>query len=172
MSEIIVLKAVYDNSDFYTDYYCPSQCLNEWFICEMEGKRRTEGKLWKALKLLPEWLKRLTWEYYKGEKFVGARFFYPTLSAKEDLGLKVKNDWGYTVRVRLHITFSSRYWFEANHGINAKIPQSLEEFKQFIEDWIRRREEKRRQTKEKVAEAMIKTIESSHAIIDGRGFIS
>jgi len=77
---------------------------------------------------------------------------------------------GYTVGVRLHITFSSRYWFEANHGINAKIPQSLEEFKQFIEDWIRRREEKRRQTKEKMAQAMIKTIESSHAIIDGRGF--
>lgn len=168
--KVIVLEAVYNNSDIQTDYFDRDARLKEWYVCDLEGKAVTEAKLRRALRQLPEWLQNLRWDFEKGEKYSMSDHYYGQLRMDENTGIPVKRLYGgeSNVRFLLRVTYLST--FEMNQRKDEPLPQSLEELRRYVENRQREREIKEIQMREKIAEAHAKVIESSHAVIDGRGF--
>lgn len=172
MADMVVLKAVFDDSDIMVDYFNSDRSMFSWFVCDLEG-RVTEGKLRKALKLLPNWLQAFEWTYRKGEVYSMSDHPYGQLRVDKGLRLTVKGEHTYShsdrsLRFILTATFKS--CFNMNNSITEPIPETKQRLSQMLEakeqEWsLRRREQKQR-----IREAQVKTIESSHAVIDGKGF--
>jgi len=167
---IIVLEAVFDDSDIQTDYWAPDRTIERWFVATVE-KPITEGKLRRVLTILPKWLQAYTWKYRKGEKYSMSDHPYGQLRAQESTGLAVKKlaSYGGDRPVGLLIDISWLDHFEMNDEVKP-LPESLDDIKKLIEDKERNEEERRKRMREKMNEAQAKTIAQSTAVIDGRGF--
>jgi len=164
----IVLEAVYNDSEPQVDYFHRDAHLKEWFVTRLEGKRVTEAKLRRALKLLPKWLQEYSWEWEKGEKYSMSDHYYGQLRMDRNTGIYVKKTYGGKAHVRflLRVTSLSKKDLENPEPL----PQSLEEIRRFVEERERRQELKAIEMREKIAEAQAKVIKEAVAIIDGRGF--
>ena len=170
---IIVLKAVFDDSDMMTDYFNSDRPFGEWYVCDLEGKRVTQGKLRKALKRLPEWLKAFKWTFRKGEKYSMSDHYYGQLRADEGTGLEIKGEFTYShydKPVRFILTATYLETFQMNDSVENPIPETFEEMKRLIEEKQRKWREQRQRAKEHLKKVMPKIIQDSHAIIDGKGF--
>jgi len=170
---IVVLEAVFDDSDIQTDYCHRDRPLETYFVCDLEGKMITEAKLRKALEKLPAWLQGLKWVYEKPEKYSMSDHYYGQLRADEGLGLTIRGEhtYGhYDQSVRFLLSTSTIGIFNMNHTIGKPIPKSIEEMRQFVEQKQKEWKEQRERSKEAMRKAHIETIKSSHAIIDGTGF--
>jgi len=167
---IVVLEAVFDDSDIQTDYWAPDRTLERWFICTIQ-KPITEGKLRRALTILPQWLQAYTWKYRKGEKYSMSDHPYGQLRAQESTGLRVQKVASYggdrAVEFLIDITWLEH--FEMNDTVKP-LPESLDVIKKIVEDKDRQEEERRKRVRAKMNEAQAKTIMQSTAVIDARGF--
>lgn len=170
---IIYLEAVFDDSDIMTDYFNRDRPMFEWYICDLEGKRVTEGKLRRALKHLPEWLRAYEWKFRKGEVYSMSDHCYGQLRVDQGVGLTVRGEhtYGHTDSpLRFIITVTSVSCFEMNHSLEDQIPETKQVLSEMLEakqeEWTLRRKEQ----KEAIKKAHIETIKTSHAVIDGKGF--
>lgn len=175
MSRIVILEAVFDDSDIQVDYFSRDRPLKEWFVCELEGKVVTEAKLRKALEKLPAWLQAFKWGYEKPEKYSMSDHYYGQLRMDEGTGLSVTKPLTYSSETRgvgfiLSTHYSLESW-KANYEIEP-LPQSIEEIRRFIEEKQRKEEERLNDPERKlrIAKAHADTIAQSTAVIDGRGF--
>ncbi len=167
---VIVLRAVYDDSDLMTDYYHPDHSLEEWYVCDLKGKRVTESKLKKGLVKLPGWLQAFKWCYRRGEDYSMSDHPYGQLRADEGTSFAYGNSWGDTRLVRFILTATSLGIYEMNSSKDKPIPKSREEFQKLLDyESIERQESRVRQVKA-LQKIQPKIIEESHAIIDGQGF--
>jgi len=176
LSRIVVLEAVFDDSDIMTDYFHRDRPLKEWFVCELEGKVVTEAKLRKALTKLPAWLQAYKWTYQKPEKYSMSDHYYGQLRMDEGTGLTVSKPLTYSSETRgvgfiLSTTSCVDTW-KVNHDQNEPLPQSIEEIRRFIEEKQRKEEERLNDPERKlrIAKAHADTIANATAVIDGRGF--
>jgi len=169
MTKVIVLEAVYNNSESMVDYFDRYAGLKEWFVCELEGKMVTEAKLRRALRQLPEWLQNLKWDFEKGEKYSMSEHYYGQLvSSSTDIPVKKIYGGESNLFFLLRVTYVRT--FEMNNSKEEGLPQSLEEVRSFVVEKQRRRELKEIETREKMAEINAKITQESHAVIDERGF--
>lgn len=173
--KVIVLEAVFDDSDIQTDYFARDRPLEKWYVCELEGKIVTEPKLRRAIEKLPAWLQALTWSFQKGEKYSMSDHYYGQLRAGQSFGLEIEHLASYPCGKRgieflLSVTHLST--FEMNDTKDKPLPASPDEIKKLIDEkeakelaWRNDPERKLR-----VAKAHADTIANSTAVIDGRGF--
>lgn len=126
MARIVVLEAVFSNSDIRTDYFDSDHRLERWPVCPVEGKAVTEAKLRRALSKLPAWLRRLSWTYRKGEKYSMSDHYYGQLRV-EAIGVKTRNDWGYEAGVGLILETSTVGIYTMNDRLDKPLPQSIDE---------------------------------------------
>jgi len=167
---VIVLRAVYDDSDSMTDYYHPDHSLEEWYVCDLQGKRVTEPKLRKALVKLPGWLQAFKWYYRRGEDYSMSDHPYGQLRADEETGFAYENSWGETRLVRFILTATSLKIYEMNNSLDKTMPESREEFQKLLDSKTIERQERMVEQVKALHEVQPKIIEESHAVIDGRGF--
>lgn len=167
--KIVILEAVYDDSDLMTDYFNRDAPVEKWFICDLPGKAVTEQGLRMALSQLPAYLQAMTWEYQKGEKYSMSDHYYGQLRMDKGLGVEVKGSGGAS-GVGLIISSYAASTFEMNHKYNKPIPKTLGELQVYITNWEDERKRRSEALKPKILEAQIKTIQQSSAVIDGRGF--
>jgi len=170
---IIVLEAVFDDSDIMTDYFHRDRGFQEWYICDLEGKMVTEAKLRKAWKQLPAWLKAFKWSFRKGEKYSMSDHYYGQLRADEGTGLEIKGEFTYShddKPVRFILTATHLETFKMNHSVEDPTPQTIQEMRQIIEGKQRKWREQREQTREHMKKAYPRIIQDSYAIINGEGF--
>jgi len=170
MPKIIVLRAVFDDSDIQTDYFHRDRSLEKWYVSDLEGSKVTEGKLRRALKNLPAWLRNFNWRFMKGEKYSMSDHYYGQLRVDQGVGLTVKNGWGHRTGLRFILTVTSLSAFEMNHNRAKSLPQSLEEVQELIEQKERESEERIRKVKENMKKVMPKIIQNTYAVIDKKGF--
>jgi len=172
MPDMVELRAVYDDSDGMTDYFAPNMSLEEWYVCDLKG-RVTEGKLRKALNLLPAWLQTFVWTFRKGEKYSFSDHPYGQLMVNQgvDITLDGKYMYGKMDRsLRFILTASTKSIFTMNDSLDNPIPDSREALIQVVDAWKQRRDETRRIASENMRKNTPKMIQESHAIIDGKGF--
>jgi len=158
---IVVLEARYDNSDIQTDYF-GYRTLFERYICDLEGKKVTEKKLRKALRLLSAYYQRLSWKYIKPEKYTLSPHYYGSLEAISNL--EIINDWGYNARIYFVITAT---YFQPDP---LPIPKDEAEIKRLIEQHYKEERERAKRTKEAMKKIYPKIIRDATAIIDAKGF--
>jgi hypothetical protein len=173
MADMIVLRAVFDDSDPMADYYHPDRAIFEWYVCDLEGKMVTEAKLRRALKKLPEWLQGLNWKYQKPAKYSMSNHYFGQLRADEGVGLTVKGEHTYShcdKPLRFILTACSKGIFTINNSLNQQIPQSKELLSQMLEAKQQVWSLRNKQTKEAMEQTVPKIIQESIAIIDEKGF--
>lgn len=168
--QIVVLRAVYDDSDIQTDYFNRDRNLDEWFVAHLEGSRVTESKLRRALELLPSWLREFDWTFRKGEKYSMSDHYYGQLRVDKGVGLTVKSSWGREASLGFILTVTSLRVFEMNRKIDTPIPQSLEEIQKLIERKQKEAEERREKAKKRMEENRAQIEAQAHAVIDEKGF--
>lgn len=146
---IIILRIVYDNSDLQTDYFDNNHPLYDFYVKEMSGKRRTIGKLRRALKLLPELIQRLDWENDKTS--YGKRFL--TSSRVGDKTIKVYRGNSSPLWFTLEYyglskdsAFITHNKYERRFSRD-KIPRSLKEFNYLADFFIASREDRKNENK-------------------------
>lgn len=170
-SRMIVLKIAYDDSDLMTDYFSRDRPFEEYMLTPLDGKVITEAKLRQALKFLPEWIRNNDWKFQKGEKYSMSDHPYGQLRVDTGIGATIKSQSsGCEVGMCFIVTATYLSTFEMNHSVDKKIPESLDILKAQIKAKQEAEEKRREEMKPKIVEAEIKTIESSHAVIDGQGF--
>ena len=174
-TKVIVLEAVFDDSDLQTDYWAPDRTLERWYVCDLPGKIVTETKLRMAVAQLPTWLQALTWTFVKGEKYSMSHHYYGQLRAGQNFGLEIEHLASYPCGKRgiefvLDITHLDT--FTMNDTKDKPLPASPDEIQKLIDDkeakelaWRNDPERKLR-----AAKAHADTIAQSTAVIDGRGF--
>jgi len=148
MPDIITLEAVYDNSDIMTDYFDSDHGIEEWYVCDLQGKVVTEGKLRRAVRLLPEWLQNFNWAFRKGEKYSMSDHPYGQLRVDSGTELRFPCSGGMRERsspVRFILTACTRSIFEMNDRVDVPIPPTFEAMRAFVEERIRIREAKQRE---------------------------
>lgn len=171
MSKIIVLEAVYNNSDLMSDYFDSDHRLEEWYVCDLEGKAVTEAKLRRALQHLPKWLRQFNWStYQKGENYSMSDHPHGQLRADEGTGLTTKNALKETVSIRFILTVSYSDIFSWNHKLDDPIPETLEAFKTLIQQRDQETQRREQELKPIREEAMRKVVEEATAVIDREGF--
>jgi hypothetical protein len=159
MPDIIILEAVYDDSDIRTDYFSPDAPIGKWFVCPLKGKVVNEAKLREALRALPDWLQRDTlwphdrWIYRKGEKYSMSDHPYGQLRVTTDLRFPCSAGGTSTVSLILGVTWKDL--FKSNYSMTDPIPESFDAMKAFVEKKIREREEREKKFKEARERAMV-----------------
>ena len=68
-NRIVVLEAVYVESDILTDYFAKDTPYISWYVCEYPGNAVTEAKMRATMQRLPEWLRRYDWKWQIGENY-------------------------------------------------------------------------------------------------------
>lgn len=155
--KIIVLEAVYDNSDIMTDYFDRDHGYLEHFVAPLEGKVVTEAKLRQALRKLPQWLQGYEWKFRKGEKYSMSDHPHGQLRADNGVGITVKNQEGRQdcgLGFILGISYESV--FTMNHSMTTPIPATREEFLTQVAGKEKIQEEKRQAMRKKFEEAQTK----------------
>jgi hypothetical protein len=145
----IILKAVFDDSDFMTDYWYPDRTIFEWIILPIEKSEKiTEGKLRKALKLLPKWIKEgFIWTYVRPEKYAWSPNYYGRLRIINDTGLFVPAKYTYSNRDKPIDFIITASVFEEGEE-TPPIPISYEEMKELLNKKFAEWEEAKRRAKE------------------------
>ncbi|MEM2905054.1 MAG: hypothetical protein QW587_04865 [Candidatus Bathyarchaeia archaeon] len=163
MADIIVLRAVFSNSDSQRDYYDPDRTLAEWRITELKAGRVTEALLRGALRLLPGWMQALRWTY---RKRTASNHYYGQLRVEEGLGLTVRNEWGDRVGVGLILEPG---YSRLNPELKPRPPRSLKALNRVIRLYEREAEERERKAREAQSRIMPELIRSATAILDEGG---
>jgi len=151
MPDIITLEAVYDNSDIMTDYFDRDHGIEEWYVCDLQGKVVTEAKLRRAVFRLPMWLRNFNWTYQRGEKYSMSDHPYGQLRVDSGTDLRFPCSGGFgggTSPVGFILTSCTRRIFEMNDRVDNPIPQTFEAMKALIESRIKEREEQQKKYKE------------------------
>ena len=174
-TKVIVLEAVFDDSDIQTDYFARDRPLEKWFVTTLEGKIVNEQKLRRAVLLLPSWLQALTWSFQKGEKYSMSDHYYGQLRAGQNFGLDIEHLASYPCGKRgIEFLLSVEHLstFTMNDKVEIPLPASPDEIKKLIDEkeakelaWRNDPERKLR-----IAKGEADTIANSTAVIDGRGF--
>jgi len=141
---VIEIDAVFDDTDIIIDYFAPDRPIERWFVCMLEGKVVTEGKLRSAVKLLPQWLQMYGWTYRPGEKYSMSDHPYGQLRAKEVGVTWPEHLNSGNVRSKMDILMNTcrLSTFEMNDSIENPIPATYADFKTFIGEQIAEREAK------------------------------
>jgi len=145
MPDIITLEAVYDNSDIMTDYFDSDHGIEEWYVCDLQGKVVTESKLRRAVRLLPEWLQNFNWAFRRGEKYSMSDHPYGQLRVDSGTELSFpcsRAFGGDSSPVRFILTACTRSIFEMNDRVDVPIPPTPEAMRAFIDSKIKEREER------------------------------
>lgn len=170
--KVIVLEAVYDNSDSQTDYFDGNSRLKEWPLEPLVGKVVTEKKLRDAVARLPGGFPRLRWTFEKGEQYSMSDHPYGSLESEPLHALRVKATVGYScIRLRVTMThLSEQSTKEKGEPFNyAALKRAVD-----ARNEKDREGEAYRKTgayKQQQREQELKLIQGSSAVIDGRGFV-
>jgi len=170
LTKIIVLEAVFDDSDMQSDYFHRDCPLETWYVCDLEGIKVTEAKLVKALRLLPAWLRNYSWRLRKGEDYSMSDHPYHQLRVDTGVGVAILNNWGRRTGLGFILTVTSLRIFEMNHQKDYGIPKTFEDFKYLVSSREREHQERKAKLIEETAKATPKIIQESTAIIDAKGF--
>ena len=176
MGRTLNFEVVYDDSESQTDYYAPDRPLFRYpYEAIGERERVTEQLLRASLAKLPAWARGLPWAFKKGEKYSMSDHYYGQLRC--DHGLEGVPDWPFAYAGRGYqgrtLTYLVKVGYEdincMNHADGA-IPQSVEELARRVEAKRLEQAELERTMKDRMVIANVKAIQSSSAVIDGRGF--
>ena len=130
---IVVVEAVYDNSDIMTDYFAKDTPYTSWYVCEYPGKAVTEAKMRAALRRLPGWLRRYDWKWQKGENYSMSDHPRGQLRADGQTGILVYAGSSNSGReISFLLSTSSESTFLMNNRKDALVPATLDEFKTLI----------------------------------------
>jgi len=139
-NQIVVLEAVYDNSDIMTDYWARDTPYTTWYVCEYPGNAVTEAKMRAALQRLPGWLRRYDWKWQKGENYSMSDHSRGQLRADGQTGILVYAGSSNSGReISLLLSTTSESIFLMNNRKEVPIPATLDEFKALI---VRKEEER------------------------------
>ncbi len=137
---IVVLEAVYDNSDIMTDYFARDTPYTSWYVCEYQGKAVTEAKMRAALRRLPEWLRRYDWKWQTGENYSMSDHPRGQLRADGQTGILVYAGSSNSGReLSFLLSTANESIFLMNNRKDALVPATLDEFKTLI---VRKEEER------------------------------
>lgn len=170
--KVIVLEAVYNNSDSQSDYFDRNATLKEWAIELLPGKVVTEAKLRDAVARLPGGFPQLKWTFEKGEQYSMSDHPYGTLESEPLHALRVKATVGDSC-IRLRVTMShlsDKSIKEKGEPFNyAALKAAVDARIQRDQEW--EAERKTDAYKERMRAQQIADILRSSAVIDGRGFV-
>jgi len=139
-SVVVILEAVYDNSDLMTDYFAKDTPYLSWYVCEYAGKAITESKMRAALQRLPEWLQRYDWRWQRGENYSMSDHPYGQLRADGQTRILVYSGSGNSAReISYLLSTTSESIFLMNNRKEVPVPATLDEFKVLI---VRKEEER------------------------------
>ena len=170
--KVIVLEAVYDNSDSQSDYFDRNSRLKEWALEPLTGKVVTEKKLRDAVMKLPGGFPKLKWTFEKGEQYSMSDHPYGTLESEPIHALRVKATVGDScIRFRVTMThLSEQSTKEKGEPFNyVALKRAVDARNEKDREWEAYR--KTGTYKQQQREQELKLIQGSAAIIDGRGFV-
>ncbi len=139
-NQIVVLEAIYDNSDITTDYFAKDTPHTSWYVCEYPSKAVTEPKMRAALQRLPEWLQQYDWKWQRGENYSMSDHPRGQLRADGQTGILVYAGSSNSGReISFLLSTTGEGIFLMNNRKEVLVPATLDEFKTHI---VRREEER------------------------------
>ncbi|MGP8056940.1 MAG: hypothetical protein ACLP9K_04990 [Nitrososphaerales archaeon] len=139
-NQIVVLEAVYDNSDIMTDYFAKDTPYTSWYVSEYPGKAVTEAKMRATLQRFPGWLQQYEWQWQRGENYSMSDHPRGQLRADGQTGILVYAGSSNSGReIGFLLSTTSESIFLMNNRKEAPIPATLDEFKALI---VRKEEER------------------------------
>jgi len=170
--QVFQLELNYDDSDSQSDYFNGAASFGKaYFLGVMAKSRITEKQLRDQLPRLPRWIRFLGWSYTNDYPY------HQGTLVSDPLDVTVDTYNGGNSRLWFTISTTSKSIFNMNNKESfTDYPKSIDDIRSMVEarNEKDREGEAYRKTsayKQQQREQEVKLIQSSSAVIDGRGFV-